>query len=178
MVYFQLKVTAKLAGVYNFQSRGGLDDPDHPYFIKLQCENCGEITPSFSCVMLSEEVPLPRVFGRGTANLVQKLCDRVGTVKMIPGFGKPLNHTSGECGWYVRIMVFECHGFAPVEFSFGAVWKAQSRENLWEMDMCKGEFNDFDQRVHVTGLKAKFERMKSFWRYRNSYLYSPSIDGW
>ncbi|KAJ3686493.1 hypothetical protein LUZ61_015657 [Rhynchospora tenuis] len=161
MVYFQLKITANLVGLDKLQPRGGLDDPDHPYFIKLQCENCGEITPCFSCVMLSEEVPLPRLHGRGTVNLVQKckLCDRVGTVKMIPGFGKPFKHTSAERGRYVRIMVFECHGFSPVEFSFGAVWTAQSREKLWEMDLSKGEFNDFDERIHVTDLKAKFERV-------------------
>ncbi|KAJ4789124.1 hypothetical protein LUZ62_040370 [Rhynchospora pubera] len=123
-----LKITANLAGLDNLQPHGRLDDPDHPYFIKLQCENCGEITPCFSCVMISEEVPLPRVYGRGTVNSVQKckLCDRVGIVKMISGFGKPLSHTSAVRGSYVRIMVFECQGFAPVEFSFGAVWKAQS----------------------------------------------------
>ncbi|KAJ1687834.1 hypothetical protein LUZ63_019224 [Rhynchospora breviuscula] len=164
MVYFALKITGNLAGVDNLQPRGGVDDPDHPYLFKLQCENCGEISGKFSCVMLSEEVPLPRVYGKGNVNLVQKckLCDRVGTVKMISGFGKPLNHTSGECGRYVGIMIFECHGLAPVEFSFGGVWKAQSRKKLLEIDLSKGEFNDFNERVHVTDLKAKFERMKTF----------------
>ncbi|KAJ4797190.1 UPF0587 protein C1orf123-like protein [Rhynchospora pubera] len=180
MVYFALKITGNLVGVDNLQPRGGADDPDHPYLFKLQCENCGEISGKSSCVMLSEEVPLPRVYGRGNVNLVQKckLCDRVGTVKMISGFGKPLNHRWGESGRYVGIMIFECHGLAPVEFSFGGVWKAQSSKKLLEIDLSKGEFNDFDERVHVTDLKAKFDRMKSLWWYRDRYRYSPRVDGW
>lgn len=45
---------------------------------------------------------------------------------MISGHGKPLTRALGESSRYAQIMVFECHGLAPVEFSFSDKWKAQS----------------------------------------------------
>lgn len=45
---------------------------------------------------------------------------------MISGSGKPLTNLWGQRGRYVQIMVFECHGLVPAEFSFGDGWKAQS----------------------------------------------------
>ncbi|XP_078168019.1 uncharacterized protein LOC144562670 [Carex rostrata] len=164
MVYYGLEITANLIGLDSLQPRGGVDDPNHPYFIKLQCENCGEIGPRFSCVMLSREIPPPN--RKGKVNMIQKcqLCDRVGTVKMISGHGKPLTRALGESSRYAQIMVFECHGLAPVEFSFGDRWKAQSSKALWEIDLSEGEFHSDDERVHLTGLKAKFEVVKCLCR--------------
>lgn len=37
----------------------------------MRCENCGEVTPKETCVVLQDVVPLPK--SRGQANLVQKV---------------------------------------------------------------------------------------------------------
>jgi Eukaryotic protein of unknown function (DUF866) len=45
---------------------------------------------------------------------------------MIPGHGKPLTDSQGQSGHYTRLMIFDCRGFEPIEFSFGDGWMAES----------------------------------------------------
>ncbi|KAJ4797189.1 UPF0587 protein [Rhynchospora pubera] len=166
MVYYALEFTAEIDGLTNLQPRGGCDDPTYTYYFKLRCENCGEITQKSTCVSLSEEVPLPN--GRGTTNLVQKckLCSRDGTIQMVAGQGKPLTDTQGQSGQYTRLMIFDCRGFEPVEFSFGDGWKAESisGETTFEMDLSEGDFADYDEKsecpVGISNLKAVFKVVK------------------
>lgn len=55
-----------------------------------------------------------------------KLCSRDGTIQMIPGQGKPLTEIQGQSGLYTRLMIFDCRGFEPVQFSFADGWMAES----------------------------------------------------
>ena len=45
---------------------------------------------------------------------------------MIPGQGMPLTIEQSQKGEKTCLMVFDCRGYEPVEFSFGAGWKAES----------------------------------------------------
>ncbi|XP_078168866.1 uncharacterized protein LOC144563289 isoform X2 [Carex rostrata] len=162
MVYVALFITAELEGLTNLQPRNGFDDPDHPYLFKLKCENCGEISKKPSCVSLSEQVPLPN--GRGTVQMIQKckLCDREGTVEIISGQGKPLTEFHGQNHQHVQLVIFDCHGLSPVEFSFGGQWKAESTRSktTFEIDLSRGEFADYDEdgncAVSVSNLRSFF----------------------
>ncbi|KAL6615225.1 hypothetical protein ACP70R_037495 [Stipagrostis hirtigluma subsp. patula] len=69
-VFYALFVGAELDGLTNLQPHCGCDDPNFPYYFKLQCENCRETTSKATCVSLGEVVDLPT--GHGSANLVQK----------------------------------------------------------------------------------------------------------
>ncbi|KAJ3671180.1 hypothetical protein LUZ60_008606 [Juncus effusus] len=149
MVFYSLDIYAHLGGLSCLQPRGGCDDPDFSYYIKMRCDNCGEISPKWSCVILSEKVRLPD--GKGDVHLYQKckMCGKEGTVKMIPGNGKPCMSGIFQC-----LMVFECNGsLTPVEFSFGNEWKAQtSSGDVYEIDLSKGDFAEYDEKEgkHVT----------------------------
>ncbi|KAL6621220.1 hypothetical protein ACP70R_033652 [Stipagrostis hirtigluma subsp. patula] len=78
-VFYALFVGAELDGLTNLQPHCGCDDPNFPYYFKLQCENCRETTSKATCVSLSEVVDLPTV--HGSANLVQKeSCFSLGPV--------------------------------------------------------------------------------------------------
>ncbi|KAG1346383.1 putative CXXC motif containing zinc binding protein [Cocos nucifera] len=126
MVYYMLSFTAELENLTNLQPRGGCDDPNYPYYFKVKCENCGEVSQKETCATMSESVPLSS--GKGTANLVQKckLCGREGSIQMIPGHGQPLTRELSQRELNTRLMVFDCRGFEPVDFSFGDGWKAES----------------------------------------------------
>ncbi|MQM16275.1 hypothetical protein Taro_049234 [Colocasia esculenta] len=146
MPLFLLSFKADLDNLTDLQPRGGCDDPNYGYFLKLKCEGCGEITQKETCVMLSETVSVPN--SRGTANLVQrcKFCARGGSVLMIPGHGKPLTLQLSEAQLPTPLMVFECRGFEPVEFVFGDGWTAQSRSGtVYEIDLFQGEFAEYDE---------------------------------
>jgi hypothetical protein len=45
---------------------------------------------------------------------------------MIPGHGTPLTIEQSQKEEKTCLMVFDCRGYEPVEFSFGAGWKAES----------------------------------------------------
>ncbi|XP_008806804.2 CXXC motif containing zinc binding protein-like [Phoenix dactylifera] len=165
MVFYMLYFTAELDNLTNFQPRGGCDDPNYPYYFKVKCENCGEISQKKTCVTMSESVPLPS--GRGTANLVQKckLCGREGSIQMIPGQGQPLTLELSQREQVTGFMVFDCRGFEPVDFSFSDGWKAESTSGTpFEVDLSGEEFADYDEKgecpVGVANLRALFRVVK------------------
>ena len=55
-----------------------------------------------------------------------KFCGREGNITMITGRGRPLTQEISQAGKYAPLMVFDCRGFVPVEFSFGSGWKVES----------------------------------------------------
>ena len=74
-----------------------------------------------------------------------KLCGRDGTIVMIPGQGTPLTIEQSQKGEKTCLMVFDCRGYEPVEFSFGAGWKAESvsiyQEHWWFLQCTNQYFN-------------------------------------
>lgn len=95
---------------------------------------------------------------------------------MIPERGKPLTDSQGQSGLCTRLMIFDCRGFEPVDFSFGDGWMAESvyipnlsfqiclilllvcdcnylvlfsqksGEATFEVDLSEGEFADYDEK--------------------------------
>ncbi|XP_042518821.1 CXXC motif containing zinc binding protein-like isoform X2 [Macadamia integrifolia] len=128
MVNFMLTITAKLVNLTNLQPQGGIDDPNFSYYFKMKCNHCGEISKKATCVNLDEIILFPT--RRSFTNLVQtcKLCERVGSVKLIPGYGRPLSIECGQYEIYKPLMVFDCKGLEPVDFIFGNGWRADSME--------------------------------------------------
>ncbi|KAK1354514.1 hypothetical protein POM88_047770 [Heracleum sosnowskyi] len=55
-----------------------------------------------------------------------KFCEKVGTVTVISGKGRPLTQGLSEQGKYAPLMELDCKGYEPVEFMFGSGWKAES----------------------------------------------------
>lgn len=165
MVFYLLLVSAELENLTNLQPRGGCDDPNYPYYFKVKCENCGELSQKETCVTMSESVPLSS--GRATANLVQKckLCGREGSIQMIPGQGQPLTLEQSQAEKFSGLMVFDCRGFEPVGFSFGDGWKAESTSGtVFDVDLSGGEFAEYDEKgecpVGVSNLRQMFKVVK------------------
>ncbi|KAJ4953632.1 hypothetical protein NE237_030464 [Protea cynaroides] len=162
MVNYMLKIIAELENLTNLQPQAGCDDPDFPYYFKLKCNNCGELSQKETCVSLGETVPMPN--GRSTTNLVQKckLCGREGTVLLIPGRGRALTLEASESGEYTPLMLFDCRGLEPVGFVFGDGWKAESTSGTKfdGIDLSQGEYADYDENgqfpVMVSNLRAIF----------------------
>lgn len=133
---------------------------------ELKCENCGEVTPKETCAVLNETVPIPK--SRGTTNLVQKckFCGREGNITMIQGKGSPLSAEASEAGKFSPLMVFDCRGYEPVEYAFGAGWKVVSSAGTTydNVDLSSGEFMEYDEKgecpVMISNLRATFEVTK------------------
>ncbi|OVA11363.1 Protein of unknown function DUF866 [Macleaya cordata] len=166
MVNLMLMITAELDNLTDLQPQGGCDDPNFPFYFKMKCGNCGEVSQKETCLALSDTVPLPN--GRGTTNLVQKckFCGREGTVTMTPGRGRPLSLEASETGEYTPLMVFDCRGLEPVDFAFGDGWKVESTDGtkFEGIDLSGGEYADYCEKgqvpVMISNLRSKFEVLK------------------
>ncbi|XP_010669152.2 uncharacterized protein LOC104886392 [Beta vulgaris subsp. vulgaris] len=168
MVTYNLMITAEVENVSTIQPMGGCDDPNFTYYFKLRCENCGEVTPKETCVVLQDVVPLPK--SRGQANLVQKckFCGREGNITMIPKFGRPLTGADCEAGEYAPLMSFDCRGLEPLEYSFGCdQWKVETTAGtvFENVNLSGGDWVDYDENgsmpVSVDNLKSRFDVVKS-----------------
>ncbi|CAN6457018.1 unnamed protein product [Victoria cruziana] len=166
MVNFMLEIKGDLENLTNLQPQGGCDDPDFPYYFKLKCGNCGELSQKETCVTLSEVVQLPK--GRSTTNLSQrcKLCGRDGSVLMIPGRGRAMTDEDSESGKFVPVMMFDCRGFEPIGFSFRDGWAAESLSGtkFESIDLSDGDFVEYDEKgqcpVGVSNLQERFVVVK------------------
>ncbi|XP_010526157.1 PREDICTED: UPF0587 protein C1orf123 homolog [Tarenaya hassleriana] len=166
MVNLVLEISADLENLTNLQPSGGCDDPEFPFFFKLRCGNCGEMTPKETCVTLGETVPVPG--SRGTCHLVQKckFCEREGNVTMVPSKGRPLTQEDTEAGKYAPVMAFDFRGYEPEDFVFGDGWKAESLEGtkFEGIDLSSGEFAEYDEKgecpVMISNLRARFRVVK------------------
>ncbi|KAJ6812917.1 UPF0587 protein C1orf123-like protein [Iris pallida] len=169
MVFYLLSITAELENITDLQPHGGCDDPNFSYYFKVKCENCGEISQKATCVSISETVPLTN--GRGTTNLVQKckLCGREGTIQMVTGQGQPLTLELSQSEKFSPLMVFDCRGYEPVDFSFGDGWKAKSTSGTnFDVDLSEGEFAEYDEDgecpVGISNPRASFRVVKKIER--------------
>ncbi|KAI0515539.1 hypothetical protein KFK09_008204 [Dendrobium nobile] len=176
MVYYLLSFSAELENLTDLQPRGGCDDPTYPYYFKVKCESCGGVSAKETCVMISEEVPLPT--GRGTAHLVQKckLCGREGTIQMITGQGQPLTLEQSQKEEFAKLMIFDSRGFALTDFSFTDGWKVQSLAGtIFDVDLSAGEFAEYDEKgecpVGIVNLRAKFSVVKKHERRGGKDVY-------
>lgn len=177
MVLYMLLISAELENLTNLQPLGGCDDPNYRYYFKVKCENCGEISQKETCVTMSESVPLSS--GRATANLVQKckFCGREGSIQMIPEQGQSLTLEQSQAERFSPLMVFDCRGFEPIEFSFGNGWKAESASGtFFDVDLSGGEFADYDEKgecpVGVSNPRANFKVVRKNERRYGRTTYS------
>jgi len=84
---------------------------------------------------------------------------------MIPGQGTPLTIEQSQKGEKTCLMVFDCRGYEPVEFSFGAGWKAESVHGTpFDIDCSEGEFSEYDEKgecpVELSNLQSAFKVVK------------------
>ncbi|KAL3500658.1 hypothetical protein ACH5RR_039751 [Cinchona calisaya] len=164
MVNYKLMITAELENLTNLQPQGGCDDPTFNFYFKLKCGSCGEVTPKEICLSLNDVVP----HGKGSTNLVKKckFCSREGTVTMVTGQGRPLTQIQSQSSHYSPLMVFDCRGFEPLDFSFGDGWQVESLEGTKfdGVDLSGGEFAEYDEKgecpVMISDLRATFDVTK------------------
>lgn len=166
MVKMMLRICADLDSLTYLQPEGGCDDPNFTYLFKLKCGQCGEVTEKETCLSLSETVPSAK--GKSDIHLSQKckFCSREGTITMIEGRGHPLTQAHAQRQVSAPLMLFDCRGFEPLDFVFGAGWKAESMKGtkFTNIDLSDGEFSEYDEKgecpVMITNLRAIFEPVK------------------
>ncbi|VDI65263.1 CXXC motif containing zinc binding protein-like [Mytilus galloprovincialis] len=161
MVKIGLQFKADLENITNLKP----DGEDFRWYLRLKCISCGEETHEFQYLTLTENSPLKG--GRGHASLVIKckLCSRENSIDILKDTIKP--YTADDSGHLKTMVVFDCRGVEPIEFSprVGFVAEgAESGTNFPEVELTEGEWCDYDEKasvpVGVSELGHKFITVK------------------
>lgn len=141
------------------------DGDDFRWYVRLKCLNCGEETQEFQYLTLTENSPLKG--GRGHASLVIKckLCSRENSIDILKDTIKP--YMAEHSGQLETVVVFDCRGVEPVDFSPRVGYVAEGSESgtkFPEIELTEGEWCDYDEKssvsVGVYQIEHKFVHVK------------------
>lgn len=136
---------------------------DFRWYLKLQCLNCGEVSDRWQYVTQLETVPTKG--GRGHANMVSKckLCSRENSIDIIKDSLKPYADQEQK---FQTVVVFECRGMEPIDFSPRCGWVAEGTERTLfdEVELQEGDWCDYDEKtrqsVGVYDISHQFIKVK------------------
>ncbi|CAL1546587.1 unnamed protein product [Lymnaea stagnalis] len=156
-----LQICAQLENLQEIQPEG----EDFRWYLKLTCCNCGEETQDYVYCSLGENHPAPH--GRSSASLVLKckLCKRENSLDILAD--SVASYTLEDAGRFKTIVIFDCRGVTPVDFSPRVGWEAKGLESgtiFSEVDLKEREWFDYDEKagqsVSITELKHQFISVK------------------
>ncbi|XP_057299631.1 UPF0587 protein v1g245604-like isoform X1 [Hydractinia symbiolongicarpus] len=146
MVKIGLQFKSTLENLTNLKAEGD----DFRWYVKTKCLNCGEETKAFIYLCLLENAPLKG--GRGHASIVSKckLCSRENSIDILKETITEYNIE--HSGSFHTIVVFECRGMEPTEFSPRTGWSASGAEtnSQFLVDLTEGDWCDFDEKASVS----------------------------
>ncbi|RUS71671.1 hypothetical protein EGW08_020560 [Elysia chlorotica] len=156
-----LQISAQLENLEYVKPAGD----DFRWYIKLTCSSCGEETSDFVYCSLDESSPLTG--GRGQASLVLKckLCKRENSIDILKD--SLTSYTQDDAGKFKTIVVFDCRGVTPSDFSPRVGWEARCSESstvFADVDLKENEWYEYDEKstesVSITELSYKFVPVK------------------
>ncbi|XP_020624910.1 UPF0587 protein v1g245604-like isoform X4 [Orbicella faveolata] len=111
MVRIALQFKASLENLTNVRP----DDEDFRWYLKLQCQNCGEGTKDWVYMCLSESQAIKG--SRGSASFVSKckLCGRENSMDIIKD--SITAYKADDSNKFKTMVAFDCRGLEPVDFS-------------------------------------------------------------
>jgi len=156
-----LQISIQLENVATVRTCGD----DFRWYLKLKCSSCGEETSDYVYLSLCESSPLTG--GRGQASLVIKckLCKRENSIDIIKDSIAKL--TDDDSGKFKTVVVFDCRGVNPIDFSPRVGWEAvglESNSVFSDIDLNELEWYDYDDKagesVSITEFRYKFVTVK------------------
>ncbi|KAH8384651.1 hypothetical protein KR093_003981 [Drosophila rubida] len=179
MVRVGLQISATLENIDKLET-----DADYAFFFKLTCSNCGETSDKWHDVIESERVQQDSRNPDGFNFYMKcKMCGRENSIDVVEKTsGKLLKcnqhtnfdycctavaYTADDAGSFKTIVVFDCRGVEPVEFSPRSGWKVQSAENgqsFEDVDLSDDDWVEYDQKnnnsVGIYEFASKFIKLK------------------
>uniref|UniRef100_A0A6V7M9A8 CXXC motif containing zinc binding protein n=1 Tax=Bracon brevicornis TaxID=1563983 RepID=A0A6V7M9A8_9HYME len=161
MVKIALSIKAQLENIEELKPCG----PEFRWCLKFTCSNCGEKSDKWNYLSLSDEVASEH--GKDTLHFSYKckLCSRVNTVSILEDSIK--SYGADDVGTFKRIVVFDCRGIEPTDFSAREGWIAKAIENgkvFKDVDLSDNEWADYcdkiNQPVGIYEIEHNFERVK------------------
>ncbi|XP_076247435.1 CXXC motif containing zinc binding protein [Calliopsis andreniformis] len=161
MVKIALQIKATLENIEEIKPSG----PEFRWYLKFTCCNCGEVSEKWNYVSLSEFIPAQR--GNAVTHFTSKckLCSRDNSMTILEDSIKPFVATDHDK--FQTIVVFDCRGLEPSDFSAREGWTAKAVDDgkeFTEVDLSEGEWADYCDKIKkpvgIYDIEHKFERIK------------------
>ncbi|KYM94378.1 PREDICTED: UPF0587 protein C1orf123 homolog [Cyphomyrmex costatus] len=161
MVKVALCVTCRLDNIEELKPSG----PEFRWCLKFICCNCSNKSEKWNYLSLDESMPLQR--GNGVCHFICKckFCSRENSVTIIEDSIK--SFTKDDEGKFKTIVVFDCRGIEPDNFSAGEGWVAKAAnggKEFNDVDLDEGEWEDYcDKIMEPVGIyefQHRFQKMK------------------
>jgi len=161
MVKIALQITCRLDNIEELRP----SESEFRWCLKFTCCNCGKTSDKWHYVCSDDPVPMS-VRRSGVNHFVSKckLCSRENYMMIIEDSVE--SFTEDDQGQFKTIVIFDCRGIEPSDFSAREGWvaKATGGKEFDEIDLSEGEWEDYCdktmQPVGIYEIKHKFERIK------------------
>ncbi|XP_053979765.1 CXXC motif containing zinc binding protein [Hylaeus anthracinus] len=161
MVKIALKVNATLENIEELRPSGH----QFRWYLKFTCSSCGEVSEKWNYASLSEFTPALR--GNAVTHFMSKckLCSRENSMSILEDSLKPYVADNQEK--FQTIVVFDCRGLEPIDFSPREGWIAKAAnggKEFTEVDLSEGEWADYCDKIKepvgIYDIEHRFERVK------------------
>ncbi|XP_043259789.1 CXXC motif containing zinc binding protein [Colletes gigas] len=161
MVKIALKIKATLQSIDEVKPSG----QDFRWYLKFTCSSCGEKSEKWNYASLSESTPLQKRNAVTHFTSKCKLCSRENSMSILEDTVK--SYKIEKEGEFQTIVVFDCRGFEPNDFSPRDGWIAKTENHgttFTDVDLSEGEWSNYcvktKQVVGIYEVEHKFERVK------------------
>ena len=143
MVLIGLQMSAQLENIEELKT----SHQDFPFFLKVKCSNCGEVSDKWHDVIESEKTQLDTQNSDGCNLYIKcKMCSRGNSIDVEKSNAA---YTEEDASKLKTIVVFDCRDAEPLEFSPKSGWKAAAAENgqkFEDIDLPEDDWVEYDQK--------------------------------
>uniref|UniRef100_A0A0K8TQ63 Uncharacterized protein n=1 Tax=Tabanus bromius TaxID=304241 RepID=A0A0K8TQ63_TABBR len=162
MVKVGLQINATLENICELKTC----HPEYAFFLKLKCTNCGETSDKWHDVIENEHVQKTSRTPDGFNFYMKcKMCSRENSIDILEGTNDV--YTSEDSGKFKTIVLFDCRGVEPCDFSPRTGWIAKSSDNgqvFEDVDLSEDDWVEYDQKnntsVGIYDFKSNFIKLK------------------
>ncbi|XP_060522428.1 UPF0587 protein CG4646 [Cylas formicarius] len=139
--------------------------PDYAFMLKLKCTGCGEVSDKWHDIVESQT--FPGKTGRSENNYIAKckMCGRENSLDIVKGSNA--SYRDYDQGKFKSIVVFECRGIEPTEFTPGESWIVKVKESsrvFDNIDLSEKEWVEYDEKiqqpVEISDMEFRFTNVK------------------
>ncbi|XP_030373014.1 UPF0587 protein GA18326 [Scaptodrosophila lebanonensis] len=157
-----LQISATLENIEKLET----SHPEYAFFVKIICTNCGEKSDKWHDITESERVQQDTRNAAGFNFYMKcKMCGRENSIDIVDKSN--VAYTVDDAGSFKTIVIFDCRGVEPVEFSPRTGWIVHSSENgqtFQDVDLSEDDWVEYDQKnnnsVGVYEFASKFIKLK------------------
>uniref|UniRef100_U5EXQ0 Uncharacterized protein n=1 Tax=Corethrella appendiculata TaxID=1370023 RepID=U5EXQ0_9DIPT len=140
--------------------------PNYRFYLKIRCNNCGEVSDKWHDVIESEKVNEDSRNPNGFNFFMKcKMCSRENSLDICEGSNA--SYTQEDSGKFKTIVAFDCRGLEPIEFTPRSGFIISSTDNgakFEDVDLAEDDWTEYDEKnknsIGIYEFESNFVKLK------------------